>query len=102
MLQVLEHERKAEDRRTERKRTDADYYAKFRASRRIAMAKKRVMAGKTYSPRYHARIPDWATKGQNTIDFNSPWIASNLTTEQTVFANELRRQRWEQTQAMRR
>ena len=86
--QVLKHERDAEARRTERKMTDAAYYAAFRASRRIGKAKKRILAGKVYSPRFHTRIPDWATKGQFTIDFRSQWLESNLTASQIAFAKE--------------
>ena len=96
--EILMQERRAEANRTERKRTDAEYYAHCRATDRIAKAKKQIMAGKVYRPRFHTRIPDWFTLGQQTIDANSPWLTNNVTASQIDYGLELARdnRKWRQ------
>lgn len=100
--ETLMQERRAEANRTERKRTDAEYYAHCRATRRIAKAKKQVMAGKLYRPRFHTRIPDWFTLGQQTIDANSPWLTNNVTASQIAYGRELARDNRKRRQQCRR
>ena len=96
--EILMQERRAEANRTERKRTDAKYYANCRATDRIAKAKKQIMAGKVYRPRFHTRIPDWFTLGQQTIDANSPWLTNNVTASNIAYGIELARdnRKWRQ------
>ena len=91
---VRETNRRSEARRKARKQSDAAYYAKRRADTRIRHAKARVMSGKAYRPRFHLRIPDWATMGQQIIDFASPWLWTNLTDSQRAYGRELAIERY--------
>jgi len=67
---------------------DAAAYAKFRASDRMRTAKRCVLAGRSYKPRFSRRIPDWATMG-GALDTGSPWLGVYITPEQRAFAREL-------------
>jgi len=67
---------------------DAGAYAKYRAAARIRSAKRCVLAGKVYKPRFARRIPDYETMG-GALDVRSPWLVENLTPEQNAFAREL-------------
>lgn len=82
-------ERFAEERRKRKKQTDAAYYAKRRASVRMSKAKRRVVDGKPYRPKFNTRIPDWATMGQKIIDVSSPWLWNNLTDGQRAYGREI-------------
>lgn len=67
---------------------DSDAYANFRAAMRIGKAKRRIMGGKPYVPRFNRRIQDWATFGK-AICASSPWLVENLTPAQRAWAREL-------------
>lgn len=68
------------------------YYAKTvtrrRAQARIAHAKSRIAQGKSYSPRYNCRYPEWALVG-GTVAANSPYLYENITDAQRAYAREL-------------
>ena len=68
--------------------SDAGAYAKFRAAARMRIAKRCVLAGRFYKPRFARRIPDWCVMG-GVVDMRSPWLAENLTPSQRAFAREL-------------
>ena len=76
---------------------DAAAYAKYRAAMRMRGAKRCVLAGRFYKPRFARRIPDWCVWG-GSVDFQSPWLVENLTPAQRAYAIELaverRNQRW--------
>ncbi len=76
--------------RTKRARceVDAAFYAQFRAAYRIRAAKKRLLAGKVYKPRFAKRIPDNCTK-RAVLDVRSAYLAVNATFEQNAFARDL-------------
>lgn len=67
---------------------DAAAYAKFRADARMRTAKRCVLAGRFYKPRFVRRIPDWCVMG-HVVDMRSPWLVENLTPSQRAFAREL-------------
>lgn len=69
-------------------RTDAAYYALWRAKERLRYAQYRVAAGKTYSPRYSGRIPNWCVSGA-VLDTKSRFIAVNITPSQKEWARRL-------------
>lgn len=75
---------------------DAVAYAQGRAHDRMLRAMRTVLRGGVYRPRFSCRIPDWATKGEWTLDVSSPWLDINITPSQRAFAKELARERWEQ------
>ena len=68
------------------------YYAKTverrRTQARIAHAKARIAKGKSYSPRYSCRLPDWAPVC-GTVDARSAFLGVNLTASQRAYAREL-------------
>jgi hypothetical protein len=72
------------------------YYAKTverrRTQARIAHAKARIAKGKSYSPRYSCRLPDWAPVG-GARDVRSQWLEVNVTDSQRAYARELAIQR---------
>lgn len=63
-------------------------YAKYRAAMRVRGAKRCVLAGRFYKPRFSRRIPDWVTFG-HVVDVRSAWLAENLTPAQRAYAREL-------------
>ena len=72
---------------------DADLYAKGRAYNRMQKAKRIILRGGVYRPRFSCRIPDWAVKGQDLVDYHSQFLSDNITEEQVAFAKELYRER---------
>lgn len=80
---------KVEAKRRVRKEEDAAYYAQERGRRRVAYAKKRILSGKVYKPKFPMRIPDWATKGRRIVDVSSVWLIENQTIEQLACAREM-------------
>lgn len=67
---------------------DAAFYARKRAMQRKRHARRKVLEGGMYMPRFNQRVPDWATYGQ-LIDSRSAFLAENMTTEQRAYAREL-------------
>lgn len=67
----------------------SELYAKGRAYNRMLKAKRTVLRGKLYRPRFGCRMPDWATKGETILDSASPWLIENLTPSQRAYAREL-------------
>ena len=71
---------------------DRAYYAKTverrRTRARIAHAKARIAKGKSYSPRYSSRLPDWAPV-RGMVDARSAYLIENLTPAQRAYAREL-------------
>ena len=72
---------------------DSDLYAKARAYNRMQKAKRIILTGGVYSPRFSCRIPDFAVKGQDLVDHRSQFLSDNITEEQVAFAKELYRER---------
>ena len=72
---------------------DADLYAKGRAYNRMLKAKRIILRGGVYRPRFSCRIPDFAVKGQDLVDYQSQFLSDNITEEQVAFAKELYRER---------
>ena len=72
---------------------DSDLYAKGRAYNRMLKAKRTVLRGGSYRPRFGCRIPDWATKGEAVLDASSQWLDINITPSQRAFAIELAHER---------
>ena len=72
---------------------DADLYAKGRAYNRMQKAKRIILRGGVYRPRFSCRIPDFAVKGQDLVDYHSQFLSDNITEEQVAFAKELYRER---------
>ena len=72
---------------------DADLYAKWRAYNRMLKAKRIILRGGVYRPRFSCRIPDFAVKGQDIVDYHSQFLSDNITEEQVAFAKELYRER---------
>ena len=72
---------------------DADLYAKGRAYNRMQKAKRIILRGGVYRPRFSCRIPDFAVKGQDIVDYHSQFLSDNITEEQVAFAKELYRER---------
>jgi hypothetical protein len=81
-------ERRVWERRRQLFAVDSTAYANFRAAMRIRKAKRRIMGGKLYWPRYARRIPDWATMC-HAAWAASPWLPENLTPSQRGYAREL-------------
>lgn len=73
--------------------TDAARYARDRANKRKSHARRRIAAGKTYKPMPNRRTPDWACKGERTLDARSAFLAVNQTASQRAFARELQKKR---------
>ncbi len=78
---------------------DAELFAAYRANERSRYAKRRVKNGKVYSPRFHRRIPDWATKGMKVLDTQSAYLAVNNTDAHRYFAMMLAVERKAQRRA---
>ncbi len=76
---------------------DSDLYAKARAYDRMRKAKRTILRGGVYRPHFGCRIPDWATKGERTLDVSSPWLDINITPSQRAFARELAIERKERS-----
>ena len=72
---------------------DADLYAKSRAYNRMLKAKRIILRGGVYRPRFSCRIPDFSVKGQDIVDHHSQYLSDNITEEQVAFAKELYRER---------
>ena len=72
---------------------DSDIYAKARAYNRMLKAKRIILRGGVYRPRFSCRIPDFAVKGQDLVDYHSQFLSDNITEEQVAFAKELYRER---------
>lgn len=72
---------------------DSDLYAKARAYNRMLKAKRIILRGGVYRPRFSCRIPDFAVKGQDLVDYHSQYLSDNITEEQVAFAKELYRER---------
>lgn len=72
---------------------DADLYAKGRAYNRMLKAKRIILGGGVYRPRFGCRIPDWAVKGEMILDASSQWLAVNITPSQRAFAREIAMQK---------
>lgn len=72
---------------------DSDLYAKARAYNRMLKAKRIILRGGVYRPRFSCRIPDFAVKGQDIVDYHSQFLSDNITEEQVAFAKELYRER---------
>lgn len=85
---------RAEQKRKFRKITDAEYYAHFRAVRRLAKAMRGLGRGKIYRPILSRRIPDWACMGEKIADYGSRFLINNQTIEQRAYARELYRERY--------
>lgn len=77
--------------RDELYRTNPEAYAKHRARRREYAQSKR---GDKYKPQLGTRIPDWACKGQDLVDYRSQFLRENITAEQLAFVKELYRERY--------
>jgi len=67
----------------------ARFYALSRMYHRKSHAKKVVLAGKAYQPRYSRRIPDWCVKGERIIDYRSQFLPENITPSMAAYAREL-------------
>ena len=72
---------------------DSDLYAKARAYNRMQKAKRIILRGGVYRPRFSCRIPDFSVKGQDLVDYHSQFLSDNITEEQVAFAKELYRDR---------
>lgn len=77
--------------RDELHRRDPEAYAKHRARKRGYVQAKR---GDKYKPHLKMRIPDWACKGQDIIDYRSQFLRDNRTLEQKAYAKDLYRERY--------
>ena len=65
---------------------DPILYAEYRSNIRMKHAMKRLLAGKGYSPMPTHRIPDYATKVDGYIDYESSFLVENLTLSELDFA----------------
>ena len=72
---------------------DSDLYAKARAYNRMLKAKRIILRGGVYRPRFSCRIPDWAVKGEMILNASSQWLAVNITPSQRAFAREIAMQK---------
>ena len=72
---------------------DANLYAKGRAYNRMLKAKRIILRGRVYRPRFSCRIPDWAVKGEMILNASSQWLAVNITPSQRAFAREIAMQK---------
>ena len=72
---------------------DADLYAKGRAYNRMLKAKRIILRGGVYRPRFSCRIPDWAVKGEMILNASSQFLAVNITPSQRAFAREIEMQK---------
>ena len=68
---------------------DPDLYAKGRASNRMQKARRTILRGGVYRPRFSCRIPDRAVKGEMILDASSQWLDINLTPSQRAYARDL-------------
>ena len=59
-----------------------------RAKERVRYAKKRVLSGKPYAPKFYMRKPDYVPVGGG-IDTRSVFLWGNLTDSQRAYAREL-------------
>lgn len=85
-------------------RSDADYYAKFRAAQRLSAAKRRAkkigLDLSSYGWKPGPRIPDWARKGEVVVDAASVYLWNNRSAAELVAAraynieNRTKRDRW--------
>lgn len=66
---------------------------------RMAYAKKVVLSGRPYTPRFYMRKPEYAPVGASGIDTRSPFLWNNLTDEQRAYARELTIERKAQREA---
>ena len=78
--------------RDELYRHNPEAYAKHRARKREYCQARR---GDKYKPCFATRIPDWACKGQDIVDYHSQFLRDNITAEQVAFVKELYRERYE-------
>ena len=90
---VKEQNRRGEANRKIKKQMDAAYYHKRLLLNRVRHAKARIAQGKKYRPRFHLRLPEWATMG--TVDVRSAFLIENLTPSQRDYARELAIERME-------
>lgn len=72
---------------------DSDLYATGRAYNRMLKAKRTILRGGVYRPRFSYRIPDWAVKGEKILNASSQWLAVNITPSQRAFAREIAMQK---------
>ena len=72
---------------------DSNLYAKAREHNRMLKAKRTILRGGVYRPRFSCRIPDFAVKGQDLVDHRSQFLSDNITEEQVAFVKELYRER---------
>ena len=72
---------------------DSDLYAKGRAYSRMLNAKRTILRGGVYRPRFSCRMPDWAVKGEMILNASSQWLAVNITPSQRAFAREIAMQK---------
>ena len=72
---------------------DSNLYAKARAYNRMLKAKRTILRGGVYRPRFSCRIPDWAVKGEMILNASSQWLAVNITPSQRAFAREIAMQK---------
>lgn len=72
---------------------DSDLYATGRAYNRMLKAKRTILRGGVYRPRFSSRIPDWAVKGEKILNASSQWLAVNITPSQRAFAREIAMQK---------
>ena len=68
---------------------DSALYAKGRAYNRMLKAKRTILRGGKYRPRFGYRIPDWAVKGETILNSSSQWMEINITPSQRAYAREL-------------
>lgn len=61
---------------------DAKFYAEIRRRNREYKRIRIERAGRLYSPRLNARIPDWCVMGECCLDRRSVFISGNLTRDQ--------------------
>ncbi len=84
-----------------RSMVDAEFYADWRAFKRMCRARRNLRRGRMYSPCPSTRIPDWACRGERTIDPRSAWLAMNNTAAHRCYAMMLAVERKEQMRRRR-
>lgn len=67
----------------------AKHWLEHRVAARVRHAKTVVEAGKTYSPRFYIRKPEWMPVGKAVGDPRSAFLAENITPEMRAYALEL-------------
>lgn len=80
---------------SERCEVDAEFYAQVRQKDRVRAALKNIKEGKPYIPNINNRIPDWATKGMDYANFDSPFLRDNIKPEQKDFIYKLNKEKRE-------